>query len=56
MTQSKLGFFLKRLGIFSDKFCIHFVSPVAAEQGSYQPLFATLVSFTAPAVVNGNFD
>jgi len=56
MTQSRLGFFLKRLGIFSDKFCIHFMSPVAAEQGSYQPLFATLVSFTAPAVVNGNFD
>jgi len=56
MTPVSLGFILKRLTILSDKFCIHFVSPVAAEQGSHQPLFATLVSFTAPAVVNGNFD
>jgi hypothetical protein len=54
VAQALLGFIRDLLTMTGDKKCIHFMSPVAAEQVlGAKALFATLVSFTAPAVVNG---
>ena len=52
ISVGSLGFFLGEAPFLGDKNCIHFGSPVAAEQSLDQALVRDPRVFTVPAVVN----